>query len=64
MTDGDNKNVTVTVGSVQPDYPGTAVLDNNMNTLWHTKWNYNCITKGENWINFKLTEAQKVAGVL
>lgn len=64
VTDGDNKNVTVTVGSVQPDYPGTAVLDNNMNTLWHTKWNYNCITKGENWINFKLTEAQKVAGVL
>lgn len=36
VTDGDNKNVTVTVGSVQPDYPGTAVLDNNMNTLWHT----------------------------
>lgn len=64
VTDGDNKNVTVTVGSVQPDYPGTAVLDNNMNTLRHTKWNYNCITKGENWINFKLTEAQKVAGVL
>lgn len=64
VTDGDNKNVTVKVWSFEPDYPGTAVLDNNMNTLWHTKWNYNCITKGENGINFKLTEAQKVAGVL
>ena len=64
VPDGDTQNVTVTVGSAQQDYPGTNVLDNNTDTVWHTKWNYNCITPGENWINFKLTAPQTVAGVL
>lgn len=61
---GDTSNVAVTVGSAQGDFPGTNVLDNNTDSVWHTKWNYNCITPGENWINFKLTNSQTVAGVL
>lgn len=65
--DGDTKNVEVTVGSeekTQASNLGTKVLDNNMDTVWHTRWNYNCITQGENWINFHLTSPQAVAGVL
>lgn len=65
--DGDTKNVEVTVGSeekTQASNLGTKVLDNNMDTVWHTRWDYNCITQGENWINFHLTSPQAVAGVL
>lgn len=67
VADGDTPNVTVTVGSeekTQASNLGTKVLDNNMDTVWHTRWDYNCITRGENWINFHLTSPQAVAGVL
>ena len=48
VASGDDANVTVTPGSAQSGYSATNVLDNNMETIWHTKWEYNCITPGEN----------------
>ena len=37
VASGDDANVTVTPGSAQSGYSATNVLDNNMETIWHTK---------------------------
>lgn len=69
-TSGSNQNVTVETGSAETrpengNYPGTNVLDNSMDTDWCTQWGDNCTGEGtKNWIEFRLTEAQTVAGVL